>query len=652
MSRLIVALVGVVALGVGLFVSLREPVEAGVVPGPVVLTTPATPRGPASRPGAVFVSPARPGLIITVKRNATAEPGVRLELFRAELDLTTNAQAWRAAGAERTDDAGRATFPAVAGHYLVLAVATDGTRGTKTLDVSRAATSTSVELELRAPVRVEGRVVDATTRRPLAEALVQATPPDALTPSVVNARADALGRFALELPGAEAWRIEARAAGHVSHAELVELPGAPLELALEQGVTVDALVVTEAQAPVSGVTLHLAPGDVTSGITDEAGHFTFTAPRGPVSLHASAGDGRQGLARVVSGPGVERITARVVLAAGTSLLGTVRAASGPVEGAEVRVLAEPDPLEIALLQTDAEGRFEAKGLPRGRYSLRAQQGPGRRASAVGLELPGEGPVELTLSNAGRLTGVVLDEERHPLADARVTLGWPSGMNEVDRTAVTGEDGRFEFDELLSAELVVQARLGNLASAQQGAYLAPGAALELTLTTSLQGRLVGLIEGREVDTVMIRGERDGEVAKVRDGHFEQLLAPGKYKLYVRDGESIVEQAVAEVRGGELTEVTITVPPEDGGGAAYRRLMHRELGSGLSFENAPGGVRVDFLMQGCPASAAGVRIGDLVVSIDGQPTRDALDAFSRVRKSADGTLELTLRREGKDFGVTVK
>ena len=83
------------------------------------------------------------------------------------------------------------------------------------------------------------------------------------------------------------------------------------------------------------------------------------------------------------------------------------------------------------------------------------------------------------------------------------------------------------------------------------------------------------------------------------------------------------------------------------------MHPELGSGISFENSLGGVRVDFLMSDCPAAKAGVLIGDLVLAIDGEPTRDALDAFARVRKPSDGTtLDFQVRRDGKDLKLTLR
>jgi C-terminal processing protease CtpA/Prc len=60
-----------------------------------------------------------------------------------------------------------------------------------------------------------------------------------------------------------------------------------------------------------------------------------------------------------------------------------------------------------------------------------------------------------------------------------------------------------------------------------------------------------------------------------------------------------------------------------------------------------------MSDCPAAKAGVLLGDLVVAIDGEATRDALDAFARVRKPSDGsTLDFLVRRQGQDFKLTLR
>jgi membrane-associated protease RseP (regulator of RpoE activity) len=54
---------------------------------------------------------------------------------------------------------------------------------------------------------------------------------------------------------------------------------------------------------------------------------------------------------------------------------------------------------------------------------------------------------------------------------------------------------------------------------------------------------------------------------------------------------------------------------------------------------------------PAKAAGVRAGDIVVSIDGRKVKDGDDFITRVRASAGSPLTLVVRRDGKDVPLTV-
>ncbi len=663
MSRLVIALVVGAALGLGIWFGFRSSAPAG--PAAVQSNAGTTRRDEpgSSTGGTAWASPARPGLIVVVSRRGKPEPTARLELLRAEVDLTTSEQAWRPAGAERTDDAGRATFPALAGHYLVVATAADATRAVKIFDVGRASASTHVDLELAPPRRLEGRVIDGASGKPIEHATIRADPDTQPALAVATATSDSFGRFGLELPQAETWRIEARAPGWISNAEVLTRAPVTVELKLTAGVALDGLVVSAAGEPIGDATLHVMPGDVTSLVSDRTGHFAITVPPGAVSLHALAPDGSQGLERVVTKEGTARTHVQIVLTTGFTLQGLVHDEVGPAAGAEVRIIAEPEDLEVAALQAGPDGRFEAKRLPKGRYSVRARQGLGQRATVVGVELPGASPVDLALSKAGHVVGVVIDDAQTPVVGATVTLSWPSGMPEIARTAITGDDGRFDFDDLFPSEVAMQARLDDLVSEEIGTYVAPGTTAEVTLAVGSQGRLEGTVEAETpVDQVLLRGWRgsgrfriSNELAMVVNGRFEQRLAPGAYLVLAKYKGRFVETSVREeavVRSGEVTTVVVRVVEGDGGIPAHANMMHSELGSGLSFENSPGGVRVDFLMSDCPAARAGVQIGDLVVSIDGEPTRDALDAFARVRKPSGEQLRLQVRRDGKDLPFTLK
>lgn len=669
MSKVVVALLVGALLGVAAFLFLRR--DAGApIPGPAPMSTA---EEPLEEPDSIrirssYVSPAQPGLLVQVLRGSAPEPGARVELSRAVRSLVSAELVWEPAGVEKTNATGRAAFPAMAGRYFAVATAADGARAVEAVDVSRGASMTQLRLTIAPPKKFSGQVIDFATRQPVAGALVRADPqtdPEGLEPTVPAATttSDSLGRFGFELPD-QRFRFEAHAAGYLANAAREELGPAELLIELNRGVRISGLVVDEGQQPVADATVRITPGDVTSLVSDREGRFSFTAAREPTSLHALAPDGRQGLARLSPGPKAESDQVRIVIGGGFELSGVVRDENGPVAQADVRILAEPESLEVAAFGTGLDGHFAAKGLPKGRYSVRAQQGTGRRATAVGLELPGTAPIELTLSSAGRVRGLVVDGDGRPAVGATVTLHWPKGLNEVKRTARIGEDGHYEFDDLLPSETYVQATLVDLFSEEATAYVAPGATVELNLTVAMQGRLVGTVKGRPIDGVVLRRDQPGgEFVKVdkTDGHFDKLLPPGTYRIFAEiKGDEVhafqfIESLTATVRAGETTTVVLEVPPApDSGQPAPGYRLHDELGSGLSFENSPGGVRVDFLMADCPAAKAGVRIGDLVVSIDGEATRDALDAFAKVRKrvSEAAALELLVRRDGQDLELTVR
>lgn len=670
MPRVLVALIVGAAIGAAVFLLLRhDPAPSSATSMVSAAPERPAPSAPVVGGARTFVSTTHPGLVVTVQRSGVAEPQARVALSRASRSIVSGELSWLPAGAETTDGEGRAEFQASSGQYFVSATATDGTRAIESLDVSWGASPTAITITLAAPAVYGGQVIDKLTRRPIGTATLRADPqPDAKSLSVTiaaaNTATDSLGRFGLGLPSRR-WRFEARAPGYLSNELAVENPSKDLVIELTRGVDVLGQVVDASGAAIADATVRLTPGDVTHLATDREGRFSVTAPHLAISIHALAPDGRQGLTRLALTEKQETAQVRIVVAEGTELSGVVRDAQGPVAHADVRILAEPESLEVATFDTASDGRFSAKGLPPGRYSVRAQQGLGRRATAVGLELPGAAPLELVLAGSGRVVGVVQDGEGQPAEGADVTLRWPRGLNEVRRTARTGADGRFEFDDLLPAEVFVQAQYSDLVSEEAATYVAPGSTAELTLTTAPQGRLVGTVTGAELERIMVRADRPGgdflEVDKT-SRRFDKLLAPGSYHLFAEvkghQGHDFkfIESQVAVVRAGEITSVVVDVPSDgaDASAAPFHNFkMHPELGSGLSFENSPGGVRVDFLMSDCPAAKAGVLLGDLVVAIDGESTRDALDAFARVRKPSGGaTLDFLVRRQGQDLKLTLR
>jgi carboxyl-terminal processing protease len=80
-----------------------------------------------------------------------------------------------------------------------------------------------------------------------------------------------------------------------------------------------------------------------------------------------------------------------------------------------------------------------------------------------------------------------------------------------------------------------------------------------------------------------------------------------------------------------------------------------GLGIEIGTEDGFIKVVSPIDDTPASAAGIQPGDLIIKIDGQPTKDQsmMEAVEKMRGKAGSNIELTIVREGgKPFNVTLK
>ncbi|MDR7280576.1 putative serine protease PepD [Catenuloplanes atrovinosus] len=79
-----------------------------------------------------------------------------------------------------------------------------------------------------------------------------------------------------------------------------------------------------------------------------------------------------------------------------------------------------------------------------------------------------------------------------------------------------------------------------------------------------------------------------------------------------------------------------------GKARRTVIGAEVGNASS--GLTGGVRLDTVQQNGPASAAGLRAGDVVTRLDHHPLNDAIDLVALVRKYAPGSVVTVEFRRG--------
>jgi regulator of sigma E protease len=145
--------------------------------------------------------------------------------------------------------------------------------------------------------------------------------------------------------------------------------------------------------------------------------------------------------------------------------------------------------------------------------------------------------------------------------------------------------------------------------------------------------VAMMHGRMVDAPVI-----GAIAPDLNPEFAAALAPGDRVVAV-DGAPVddfagLQQALLATEGAP---VPVTVE-----GANGRRSVD------VAFRPA---ARVDAVVAGSAAAAAGLRPGDVIVAIDGAPIDGFSDLQRRTRASGGATMTFSVRRDGETFEASV-
>lgn len=299
---------------------------------------------------------------------------------------------------------------------------------------------------------VIGRVIRADDKSPVAGAIVRLRPADPRGQGVLMATAsDADGRFQFDTaaPGRHLVTALADQLATVEPTEVVSTIGAtPEELVVEVATTrtVSGRVVeTGTRTPIAGVTVFLGSRDQRSTSGMPPSHVISQADGSFVFDHVLAGEyvvrAQAGGKVSVTDIKVETADVRDVVVEvdrGASIAGRVLFDGKPVEGAQVSVR------QVAMSQTDADGRFTLLRLPAGTHELYAESkrvGAFTRGPSVTVTNAEEKTgVDVSLDLSASISGVVVDQNDAPVSGVFLRFSLLRGQD--FGVATTADDGTF------------------------------------------------------------------------------------------------------------------------------------------------------------------------------------------------------------------
>lgn len=336
------------------------------------------------------------------------------------------------------DAEGRLTLVLPPGDFELSLEAPDGRRGAVRAEASRQPRE-PLEVRLAPPKTVPGKVLDAASGEPLAQAFVWAG-----VDKPVRSGAD--GGF--RIPLWEEQTIAAAAPGYLPAALFSEdrPRTGPVALLMARAAFLAGQVVDGDGRPVAGAMLEVIPlqdrslnWNETLGRSRADGSFRIAglAAGQPYLLSAKReGFALAGLRAETPAAGKTSPPLRVVLSRGATLVGRLVDEEGrPVPEAEVR-LYESDAdgtlffervsfAEHGQTRSDADGRFRLPGRNAGRYDLSIRRPGFAPASVEGIEVPeGASEVdagEVRLQTGAVLEGLVVDERGRPVPDAAIHI---------------------------------------------------------------------------------------------------------------------------------------------------------------------------------------------------------------------------------------
>jgi len=357
--------------------------------------------------------------------------------------------------------------------------------------------------------------------------------------------------------------ISASAPGFATGHSVVVVPAAAgvmgeQRISLSKGTALSGTVVDSKGAPVKeariiarrvGAFVHVQDPRQEGVTSDAAGHFELVAPQGSIQLLAIHEDHAPTTSKSIPVSDSALSDLVITMRPSATISGVVLTTTGEaVSWPTVRIVGVATEGGDTNRQTvgDQDGKFTMTGLPREKLLVHASS---EDASSEALEVDVSNTarkkdLKVVLSLSGSLSGVVVDEDGTPVAEAQVRAT-PDFWEGADMSqlrvqgpgfATTAGDGTFIIRGLADSTFQIFASrgLGGAATRGQGIRASTGDTnirVVLASPGSIQGVIV-LSDGNrpEVATVSIGW---GAPVPVVDGKFNiREVPPGSYELTVR------------------------------------------------------------------------------------------------------------------------
>lgn len=137
-----------------------------------------------------------------------------------------------------------------------------------------------------------------------------------------------------------------------------------------------------------------------------------------------------------------------------------------------------------------------------------------------------------------------------------------------------------------------------------------------------------------------GDKLKDLPQLKDFHFDfkdlpdfKSLPPGEFKFDIPDGEG----KGFMWRAGEGRTIGVGITP-----------LTKQLAQHFGVE---GGALVNDVRENSPAAKAGLQAGDVIIEADGKGVTNQMDLIQTINNKKDGSVQLTIVRDGKRQTITV-